>query len=154
MKLTRNIVKCLVCGDVIESRSNYDHKHCSCGRLSVDGGTVAPRIIGEEKDYEVMYEYATQDIEIIDSQNDLTQFDNVDLDIPVRAMGFNVRTLNAFDYYNRSDSPMRKQLGSIYTLGDLKSYRLKDLLMLRNLGEASVRHIEAVLKTLKIKLPS
>ncbi len=154
MKLTRNIVKCLVCGDVIESRSNYEHKQCSCGRLSVDGGTVAPRIIGEEKDYEVMYEYATQDVENQYFEDNRTQFDNVDLDIPVKEVGFNVRTLNAFDYYNRSDSPMRKELGAIHTLGDMKNYKIQHLRMFRNLGVASVKHIEDVLKTFRIKLPN
>lgn len=152
MKLIRNIVKCLVCGDVIESRSNYDHKHCRCGRLSVDGGTVAPRIIGEEKEYDVMYEYATLDVETPDSQNNLTQLDNVDLDMPVRAMGFNVRTLNAFEYYNKSNSPLRERLGAIETLGDFRNYRIQNLRMFRNLGEASLKHIVDVLAKYHIQI--
>lgn len=33
-----NRAKCLICGDVIESKSVHDYVTCSCGRLSVDGG--------------------------------------------------------------------------------------------------------------------
>lgn len=63
MKLIRNAVKCKICGGIVESKSNYDYKSCSCGALSVDGGLVAPRIIGERDDYEVLYEWATLDQE-------------------------------------------------------------------------------------------
>ena len=33
-----NAAKCLVCGDVLVSRTRHDFKTCQCGNLSVDGG--------------------------------------------------------------------------------------------------------------------
>jgi hypothetical protein len=33
-----NRAKCLICGDVIESKSLHDFRQCSCLNLSVDGG--------------------------------------------------------------------------------------------------------------------
>lgn len=33
-----NQAKCLVCGEILESRFRHDYKTCSCGSLSVDGG--------------------------------------------------------------------------------------------------------------------
>jgi hypothetical protein len=36
--ITRNAVKCLKCGDVIESTHVHDFKACSCGAVFVDGG--------------------------------------------------------------------------------------------------------------------
>jgi hypothetical protein len=37
-KLISNKVKCLKCGDIIESSSVHDLKSCSCGNVFVDGG--------------------------------------------------------------------------------------------------------------------
>lgn len=37
--IVRNRAKCLSCGEVIESTYRHDHRTCSCGNLSVDGGT-------------------------------------------------------------------------------------------------------------------
>ena len=34
----RNRVRCLKCGDIIESTSRYDYVTCSCKAVSVDGG--------------------------------------------------------------------------------------------------------------------
>lgn len=61
MKLIHNSVKCKRCGDIIESKSHYDYKQCTCGFVAVDGGNLAPRIIGEPQDYEVLYQWATVD---------------------------------------------------------------------------------------------
>ena len=33
-----NKVRCLVCGEVIESTSVHDFKWCKCGNVAVDGG--------------------------------------------------------------------------------------------------------------------
>ncbi len=41
--LVRNQAKCLGCGDVIVSRHTHDYVTCSCGALSVDGGTSYTR---------------------------------------------------------------------------------------------------------------
>lgn len=35
----RNICKCKICGDVIESKTVHDFKECSCGACFTDGGT-------------------------------------------------------------------------------------------------------------------
>lgn len=37
-RIIKNCIKCKVCGDVIESTNTHDYKHCSCGRVAVDGG--------------------------------------------------------------------------------------------------------------------
>jgi len=34
----KNIAKCLLCGDIIESKYTHDFVTCKCGNLSVDGG--------------------------------------------------------------------------------------------------------------------
>jgi hypothetical protein len=36
--IVHNKVKCLKCGDVIESKSVHDFKYCTCGNVAVDGG--------------------------------------------------------------------------------------------------------------------
>lgn len=38
-KIVRNVAKCLICGETIESTHRYDYRICSCGNLRVDGGT-------------------------------------------------------------------------------------------------------------------
>lgn len=38
-KIRRNMAKCLLCGDVIESKNRHDFVECSCRNLFVDGGT-------------------------------------------------------------------------------------------------------------------
>ena len=37
-KIIHNTAKCLVCGDIIESKYRHDFVLCSCGNLAVDGG--------------------------------------------------------------------------------------------------------------------
>ena len=37
-RITKNAVKCNLCGDIIESTHVHDYKRCSCGNVSVDGG--------------------------------------------------------------------------------------------------------------------
>jgi hypothetical protein len=34
-----NKAQCLICHDIIESKHGYDFVTCSCGNVSVDGGT-------------------------------------------------------------------------------------------------------------------
>ncbi|HBD94496.1 MAG TPA: hypothetical protein DC057_10045 [Spirochaetia bacterium] len=36
---TKNIVKCLLCGEIIESKYRHDFVSCKCGNVAVDGGT-------------------------------------------------------------------------------------------------------------------
>ena len=37
-KINRNVIRCNLCGDVIESKNRHDFVSCSCGACSVDGG--------------------------------------------------------------------------------------------------------------------
>lgn len=37
--IKRNKIKCLSCGDIIESTHVHDYKRCKCGKVAVDGGT-------------------------------------------------------------------------------------------------------------------
>ena len=36
--IIKNQAQCLVCGDVVESKTRWDFKMCTCGNLAVDGG--------------------------------------------------------------------------------------------------------------------
>ncbi|RRC98274.1 DUF7695 domain-containing protein [Amphritea balenae] len=57
MIITRNKAKCLLCGDIIESKSDHDLVSCSCGKLSVDGGlTHLSRICRSREDFKEMSE--------------------------------------------------------------------------------------------------
>lgn len=38
-KIIKNAARCTRCGDIIESKSVHDYVTCSCGSISVDGGT-------------------------------------------------------------------------------------------------------------------
>lgn len=37
-KIIRNMIKCNLCGDIIESTYRHDFVSCKCGSCSVDGG--------------------------------------------------------------------------------------------------------------------
>jgi formylmethanofuran dehydrogenase subunit C len=37
-KIIRNIARCMLCGDIIESKYRHDWQSCSCGEIFVDGG--------------------------------------------------------------------------------------------------------------------
>lgn len=52
--LLRNRIRCKKCGDIIESKTNYDHQFCKCGAVSIDGGLVYTRVVGDPKDYEML----------------------------------------------------------------------------------------------------
>lgn len=43
-KLKVNKIKCLNCGDIIESKSRHDFVKCSCGSCFVDGGLYYSRM--------------------------------------------------------------------------------------------------------------
>lgn len=40
----KNIIRCLSCRDVVESKSRHDFRRCKCGKVFTDGGTVYQRI--------------------------------------------------------------------------------------------------------------
>jgi len=54
--ITRNAVKCLKCGDIIESTHVHDFKACSCGAVFVDGGLEYLRRCGNLDDMEDLSE--------------------------------------------------------------------------------------------------
>lgn len=47
-----NMVKCLKCCDEIYSSHIYDCRSCRCGAISIDGGNVDTRVLGNREDYE------------------------------------------------------------------------------------------------------
>lgn len=56
-KILRNRIKCLKCGDIIESKHRHDFKLCSCGAIAVDGGLDYQRIVGDLDSYVNLVEY-------------------------------------------------------------------------------------------------
>ena len=54
--IIHNKIKCLKCGDVIESVHRHDFKWCSCGACAVDGGKDYLRRIGNPGDWEDLSE--------------------------------------------------------------------------------------------------
>lgn len=44
MKILRNRAKCLLCDEIIESKSIHDYQVCKCGNLKIDGGHEYVRI--------------------------------------------------------------------------------------------------------------
>ena len=47
-----NQIRCVKCGDLIESKSRHDFKFCSCGAVAVDGGKDYLRRCGNRDDWE------------------------------------------------------------------------------------------------------
>lgn len=56
VKIKRNVIRCLKCNDIIESKTVYDFVTCSCGACSVDGGLQYLRRCGEIEAYEDLSE--------------------------------------------------------------------------------------------------
>ena len=54
-KILKNKIKCLRCGEIIESKETNDFVECSCGSVAVDGGKDYQKIIGNPKDYDKSY---------------------------------------------------------------------------------------------------
>jgi hypothetical protein len=50
-RLSRNIIECRLCGDVIESKHRHDYKPCKCGKVAVDGGLSYIKRSGNEGDF-------------------------------------------------------------------------------------------------------
>ena len=60
LQITKNIIKCKKCGEVIESLSVHDFKFCKCGAVAVDGGHDYLKRCGNREDWEELSE--TQEI--------------------------------------------------------------------------------------------
>ncbi len=50
-KILTNKIKCIKCGDILESKTPNDFKWCSCGKVAIDGGHEYLKRIGNEEDY-------------------------------------------------------------------------------------------------------
>lgn len=46
MKIVKNVIRCLLCGSVIESKNRHDFVWCSCKSVAVDGGREYLRRVG------------------------------------------------------------------------------------------------------------
>ena len=55
-KINVNRIKCIKCGDIIESNSVHDFKFCTCGAVAVDGGRDYLRRCGKREDWEELSE--------------------------------------------------------------------------------------------------
>lgn len=55
-KIVVNKIRCLKCGDIIESTSRHDFKFCKCQSVAVDGGHDYLRRVGSPLDYEELSE--------------------------------------------------------------------------------------------------
>ena len=56
-RLIHNRIKCLKCGDIIESTYRHDFVRCSCGACFVDGGHDYMRVGGDINDWENLSEW-------------------------------------------------------------------------------------------------
>ena len=55
-EISCNKIRCLRCGEVIESISIHDFKFCKCGAVAVDGGHDYLRRCGNREDWEELSE--------------------------------------------------------------------------------------------------
>ena len=60
--IIHNRIKCLKCGDIIESEHRHDFKACSCGACAVDGGHDYLRRCGNKDDWLEMNEIKTEGV--------------------------------------------------------------------------------------------
>lgn len=61
MKIKRNIIECLKCGDKIESCYTHDFKWCKCKSIFVDGGREYVRCGGDLNNMKCHTEYYDED---------------------------------------------------------------------------------------------
>ena len=77
-KIIKNAVKCLKCGDIIESVHRHDFVTCSCGNVSVDGGKdYLRRCFQDEDSYIEMFETE----EVIDDAENISDEDIMNLEM-------------------------------------------------------------------------
>ena len=56
-RIIRNAAQCRKCGDLIVSKHRHDYVTCSCGAISVDGGTAYLKRSGSLDDIIEMSEF-------------------------------------------------------------------------------------------------
>ena len=49
-RITKNVIQCKLCGEVIESKHVHDFVQCKCGACAVDGGHEYLRRCFRDKD--------------------------------------------------------------------------------------------------------
>jgi len=64
-QIVRNMAQCLKCKDVITSYHTHDYKTCTCGELSVDGGTSYLKRSGEISNCKELSIYDDASFEVI-----------------------------------------------------------------------------------------
>lgn len=65
-KILENKVRCTLCGDVIVSKHRHDFQTCSCGMVSVDGGTdYLSRTFQSVSDFEELSTYVKDGVKSI-----------------------------------------------------------------------------------------
>ena len=57
-------LKCLECGDIIQSKHVHNFVTCKCGKVSIDGGGDYARILGSEDNWEFMLEGTIEDCKV------------------------------------------------------------------------------------------
>ena len=60
-RIVSNKLKCLKCGDVMESTHRHDFKMCSCRSCFIDGGHDYVRVGGNPGDFVLMTEYEDEE---------------------------------------------------------------------------------------------
>ena len=60
-----NKIKCVKCGDIIESTYKHDFKFCSCGSVAVDGGLTYLRRLGYPSDYIDLSEVVSEGEDVV-----------------------------------------------------------------------------------------
>lgn len=50
--IIKNMIKCNICGDIIESKHRHDFVTCRCGAVAADGGTDYLKRCGNPNDWE------------------------------------------------------------------------------------------------------
>jgi len=62
-QIVHNRVRCLYCGDVIESKDYYAETECKCGKIKITGGLYALKRIGvrEGHDYAELSKFLFND---------------------------------------------------------------------------------------------
>ena len=72
--ITRNAIRCVHCGDVIESTHVHDFRWCSCGAVAVDGGHEYLRRCFKDSpaDFEDLSEWEDVSPEDLDDELDLS----------------------------------------------------------------------------------
>lgn len=90
--VSRNIIRCNLCKDEIESIHRHDFKWCKCKSVAVDGGTYYLKRLGNLEDWTDISEYRKptreEKLEFIKDNIDayLSIFEEPDLDIAIESI--------------------------------------------------------------------